>query len=122
MNYKHKKKLPLSRHDKILFTVCMALFVLIVFGFGVSYAASDRAGDANGDGACNVGDAVYILSYVFKAGPPPVPIEYATAAQVDSLHQKLDIFMDMWAHNQSAERSNSRYSKYPVGPVLEIGP
>jgi hypothetical protein len=30
-------------------------------------------GDANGDGAVNVGDAVYIIAYVFKGGPPPVP-------------------------------------------------
>jgi hypothetical protein len=31
-------------------------------------------GDANGDGACNVGDAVFIISYVFKGGPAPVPV------------------------------------------------
>jgi hypothetical protein len=30
-------------------------------------------GDANGDGSVNVGDAVYIIAYVFKGGPPPVP-------------------------------------------------
>jgi hypothetical protein len=30
-------------------------------------------GDANNDGSVNVGDAVYIISYVFKGGPPPVP-------------------------------------------------
>ncbi len=30
-------------------------------------------GDANGDGTVNVGDAVYIISYVFKGGPEPVP-------------------------------------------------
>jgi hypothetical protein len=30
------------------------------------------SGDANGDCACNVGDAVYIISYVFKGGPAPV--------------------------------------------------
>jgi hypothetical protein len=35
-------------------------------------------GDANGDGAVNVGDAVYIISYVFKGGPPPTP--YATCS------------------------------------------
>ena len=29
------------------------------------------AGDANGDGEVNVGDAVYLISYVFKGGPPP---------------------------------------------------
>jgi len=30
-------------------------------------------GDANNDGAVNVGDAVYIIAYVFKGGPKPVP-------------------------------------------------
>lgn len=33
-------------------------------------------GDANNDGSINVGDAVYIINYVFKGGPAPVP--YAT--------------------------------------------
>jgi len=31
-------------------------------------------GDANGDSTVNVGDAVYIISYVFKGGPAPEPI------------------------------------------------
>jgi hypothetical protein len=32
-------------------------------------------GDANNDGTVNVGDAVYIIAYVFKGGPPPLPYE-----------------------------------------------
>ncbi len=32
-------------------------------------------GNANGDDAVNVGDAVYLISYIFKGGPPPVPYE-----------------------------------------------
>jgi hypothetical protein len=31
-------------------------------------------GDANGDEFCNVGDAVFIINYVFKGGPPPYPL------------------------------------------------
>ncbi len=30
-------------------------------------------GDANNDGQVNVGDAVYLIAYIFKGGPPPVP-------------------------------------------------
>jgi hypothetical protein len=32
-------------------------------------------GDANGDGLANVGDAVYIINYVFGGGPPPDPLK-----------------------------------------------
>jgi hypothetical protein len=31
-------------------------------------------GDATDDGAANVGDAVYLLNYLFKAGDPPEPL------------------------------------------------
>jgi hypothetical protein len=46
----------------------------------ISYATynpsipTDMCGDANGDDQINVGDAVYLISYVFKGGPPPDPI------------------------------------------------
>jgi hypothetical protein len=30
-------------------------------------------GDANNDGVWNIGDATYIINYVFKGGPPPIP-------------------------------------------------
>jgi uncharacterized Ntn-hydrolase superfamily protein len=36
-------------------------------------------GDANGDRTINVGDAVFLISYVFKGGPPPWPIEEGDA-------------------------------------------
>jgi hypothetical protein len=32
-----------------------------------------RCGDANGDGVANVGDAVYVLRYIFSYGPSPIP-------------------------------------------------
>ena len=31
-------------------------------------------GDANGDGNVDVGDAVFIINYVFNSGPAPEPI------------------------------------------------
>jgi hypothetical protein len=30
-------------------------------------------GDVNNDGVVNVGDAIYILNYLFKSGPTPIP-------------------------------------------------
>jgi hypothetical protein len=41
--------------------------------FGGSSECDCIPGDANGDEQINVGDAVYIIAYVFKGGPPPVP-------------------------------------------------
>ena len=31
-------------------------------------------GNANGDNSLNVGDAVFLISYVFKSGPAPDPL------------------------------------------------
>ncbi|MDD4051872.1 MAG: dockerin type I domain-containing protein, partial [candidate division Zixibacteria bacterium] len=36
-------------------------------------------GNANGDAAVNVGDAVYIIAYVFRGGPAPVPVSAGDA-------------------------------------------
>lgn len=36
-------------------------------------------GDANGSGAVNLGDVVYLVNYVFKGGPPPMPPESGDA-------------------------------------------
>lgn len=36
-------------------------------------------GDTNGDGFANVGDAVYLINYVFKGGPAPEPDEAGDA-------------------------------------------
>jgi hypothetical protein len=35
--------------------------------------------DANRDGLINIGDAVFIINYAFRDGPPPVPYEAADA-------------------------------------------
>jgi hypothetical protein len=34
-------------------------------------------GDANGDRKTNVGDAVYLIAYIFKGGPPPIIMKAA---------------------------------------------
>ncbi len=40
---------------------------------GIGDACDAVCGDANGDGGVNVGDAVYVIQYVFSGGPPPDP-------------------------------------------------
>jgi hypothetical protein len=38
-----------------------------------------KCGDANGDGSANVGDAVFLINFVFKGGPAPEPLEAGDA-------------------------------------------
>jgi hypothetical protein len=47
-------------------------------------------GDANGDGEVNVMDALYMLNYLFRQGPPPVSFE-AGDANCDEDHGALDV-------------------------------
>lgn len=35
--------------------------------------------DANSDGAVNVGDAAFLVNFIFKGGPPPIPLEAGEA-------------------------------------------
>jgi len=37
------------------------------------------AGDANGDGTINILDITFLIAYLYKGGPPPVPVEAADA-------------------------------------------
>lgn len=52
------------------FSVILILLASLAF-----YSAPARGislcGDSNGDGQLNVGDAVYMINYVFKGGPAP---------------------------------------------------
>ena len=45
----------------------------------VGTGCCDKAGDANNDGSANVGDVVYIISYVFKSGTPPLCMDEGDA-------------------------------------------
>ncbi len=46
---------------------------------GFVYTSRVKHGDANADGALDLGDAIYILNYLFKSGPDPCPMEAGDA-------------------------------------------
>ncbi len=46
-------------------------FWLIISGGGGGGGCCDTPGDASDDGVVNVGDAVYLVTYIFKGGPAP---------------------------------------------------
>lgn len=43
----------------------------LAFVIGPGEACCDKPGDCNDDGVTDVGDAIYLVNYVFKGGPPP---------------------------------------------------
>jgi len=49
------------------------------FQIGACGAEEFLRGDANNDGVINLGDAIYILNYLFKSGPDPDPMEAGDA-------------------------------------------
>lgn len=50
------------------------------FGTAESFAYIEYlCGDANGDLTVNIGDAVYLVTYIFKGGPAPDPVESGDA-------------------------------------------
>ncbi|MEZ5359222.1 MAG: hypothetical protein R3F48_10380 [Candidatus Zixiibacteriota bacterium] len=51
-------------------------------GIAGPYNCCVVAGDANNDGGLNIGDAVYLITYIFKGGPPP-PCPYAADTNGD---------------------------------------
>jgi hypothetical protein len=48
-------------------------------GDGIGDACDFLCGDATRDGNINIGDAVYIVNYVFRGGPAPAPVEAGDA-------------------------------------------
>lgn len=52
------------------------------YGFLV-YTLRNLCGDANDDASYNIGDAVYLIGYIFKAGPAPRPAECDGDANAD---------------------------------------
>lgn len=59
-----------GNHFRILIVILAAIGM---FGLCEPVLAAYTCGDANDDGGVNVGDAVYLINYVFKGGPEPPP-------------------------------------------------
>ncbi len=52
---------------------------------GVGDACDRECGDANNDGAVDIADAVYLVNYIFKSGPPPDPTCYGKTDGFDDI-------------------------------------
>jgi hypothetical protein len=48
-------------------------------GDGIGDRCDFECGDARGDGQINLLDATYLILYLYKGGPPPVPLEAGDA-------------------------------------------
>ena len=59
----------------------LALVVMVAFiGLTISDSSAEYVcGDANGDLMVNVGDAVFLINYIFSGGAGPVPNESGDA-------------------------------------------
>lgn len=47
--------------------------------FGGNGSCCTLAGNANGDDKVNIGDAIFIVNYLFRSGPPPTCMDQANA-------------------------------------------
>jgi len=65
------------RYNYILlsFIITIALIALTVIAAAEPYVC----GDANGSGEIDIDDVVYIINYIFAAGPEPIPVESGDA-------------------------------------------
>ena len=58
----------------VVLVVPMFLVALLLSSAIAGPAAPSGNGDVNGDGGIDIGDPVYLLSYLFSQGPAPVAI------------------------------------------------
>lgn len=56
-------------------TIGASASAAFVIRAGFVHAAHVKRGNPNADGLIDLGDAIYILNYLFKSGPNPCPVE-----------------------------------------------
>ncbi len=56
---------------KPAFASLLGIIALLTAASSFADSHIGLCGDANGDGAVNIGDAVYVVNYIFKSGPAP---------------------------------------------------
>ncbi len=84
---------PLYNPDTVYYTICTPNLSELGAGTSVTYTVcyndsctrldyfttqvviTSQTGDANGDCTINIGDAVYLIAYIFKGGPAPMPLQ-----------------------------------------------
>ncbi len=67
----------------IIFVINIVLLVGVIGLIAVNAGSGPSGnGDVNGDGGIDLGDAVYLLSYLFEEGPEPVAIAGEPSAPV----------------------------------------
>ncbi|MEZ5357932.1 MAG: dockerin type I repeat-containing protein [Candidatus Zixiibacteriota bacterium] len=89
----HMPQFPLMTPDTVKFSICTPNLVNLgdtasvilttcydaeceeFRQFECRVMITSRTGDVNGDCRVNIGDAVYLIEYIFRGGPPPKPLE-----------------------------------------------
>ena len=74
---------------------CVGLILVLVLVAGggrlIAQNAATQSGDANGSGSVDIGDVVYLLSYLFHGGPEPVALAGPTPVATSPLPAPQDI-------------------------------
>ena len=60
--------------DRMQFRVGLCITLMLLMTGAPLLSGTTICGDANGDGAINLGDAVFLITYAFRAGPAPDPL------------------------------------------------
>ena len=78
-------------------------------------------GDANGDEAVNLADAVYVINYVFKGGPPPDPLASGDANLDGAVNLADAVYLINYIFKGGQPPCTGRQSRLMVPPIHAHG-